>query len=35
MKRRVQGTVAWKRACEGPLKAAEAAVGRQIGSKGS
>jgi putative DNA methylase len=34
MKRRVYETVAQKRACEGPLEAAEAAVERQIGSKG-
>jgi 16S rRNA (cytosine1402-N4)-methyltransferase len=34
MNRRVYETVARKRACEGPLEAAEAAVERQIGSKG-
>ena len=34
MKRRVYETVARKRACEGPLETAEAAVERQLGSKG-
>jgi hypothetical protein len=34
MKRRVYETVARKRACEGPQEPAEAAVERQIGSKG-